>query len=187
MDSDTGEVTRLLVRLRAGDSNVHERLIELVYNELRQMAAARLRRERPEHTLTPTALVHEAYLRFGAGPRDGFLNRGHFLAVASQAMRRVLVDHARARNAVKRSSNQVELLENIPCEMPDAVTIALDAALRDLEAVSRRASQIVEMRFFGALTETEVAEALGLTRRTVNRDWRMARAWLHARIGALDV
>lgn len=185
MDPGTGEVTQLLGRLQAGETDVRGRLMELVYDELRRMAAARMRAERDSHTLTPTALVHEAYLRLGDGPENGYRGRGHFLAIASQAMRRVLVDHARARRAMKRNAgNETDMPDDlsIPASNSDETIIALDEALGALKALSPRQSQVVELRYFGGLPEHEVAEVLGVTRRTVNRDWQMARAWLHARI-----
>ena len=186
METGPGEVTKLLARLQAGEMGVRDQLMELVYNELRRMAAARMRAERAGHTLTPTALVHEAYLRFGGGEfQDGYQNRGHFLAIASQAMRRALVDHARARRAMKRNGNQPDMLGDFPAPESDKMTVALDHALRELESLSPRQCQVVEMRYFGGLTESEVAGALGVTRRTVSREWQIARAWLHARIGDL--
>jgi RNA polymerase sigma-70 factor (ECF subfamily) len=149
------------------------------------MAAARMRMERNTHTLTPTALVHEAYLRLGGGPDLGYENKGHFLAIAAKAMRRVLVDHARARHADKRDAQETRLHTDFHAAAPmsDDEIIALDEALKDLKDLSPRQSQVVEMRYFGGLGEQEVADILGVARRTVNRDWRMARAWLHARLG----
>ncbi len=184
METAPGEVTQLLTRLQAGDSNVRERLLELVYEELCRLAAARMRSERNSHTLTPTALVHEAYLRLGDGPEGGFRCRRHFLAIASQAMRRVLVDHARARGAQKRAGHATSIDDDLNTAklQTDEQLLALDEALDKLKTLSPRQSQVVELRYFGGLAEQEVAEVLGVTRRTVNRDWQVARAWLYARI-----
>lgn len=184
METSPGQVTQLLERLRAGETEVRDQLVELVYAELRRMASARMRRERAEHTLTPTALIHEAYLRFSnGGVMVECRDRNHFLAVASQAMRRVLVDHARARQAAKRNGSNTEMPDDYPAPDSDRLTVALDEALCELETMSPRQCQVVVMRYFGGMAEAEVAEALGVTRRTVSRDWQIARVWLHARIG----
>jgi RNA polymerase sigma factor (TIGR02999 family) len=185
-DDGTGEVTQLLRVIKQSKPEAASRLYEVVYTELRRIAASRLRSERSDHTLTPTALVNEAWLRLTGSEKD-FENRSHFLGVAAQAMRRVLVDYARARHADFRGGGQrpaaLDNLLNVHAPMPDKTVLDLDAALTRLEVMSQRAAKVIEMRFFGGLTESEVAEALGVTRRTVNRDWEMARAWLYGQLG----
>lgn len=183
MNSEPGEITRLLESLKEGDQQASGRVVELLYEQLRQIAARRMRSERDAHTLTPTALVHEAYLRLGGESSQGYESRNHFLALASQAMRRVLVDHARARLAHKRNGGvRTEMPQDIPDTRDDASTLALNEALDELARLSSRQAQVIEMRYFGGLTESDVADVLGVTRRTINRDWQMARAWLHARM-----
>ena len=178
------EVTLLLHRLRAGSPDVEGRLFELIYGELRRIAAARMQSERPAHTLSPTALVHEVYLRM-SGSEETFENRTHFLAVAARAMRHILVDHARARRANKRGGEAENLsIEgmDVPSPQSDEELLLLDDALDRLAAMSPRQSRVIELRYFAGLTEEEVASVLGVTRRTVNRDWSMARAWLHGQL-----
>ena len=155
----------------------------LVYDELRRLAASALRHERPDHTLQPTALVHEAYLRLADEPMRRWENRSHFLAVAARAMRRILVDHARKHNAVKRGSGGVCLnLDDLAHAAPaaeDAVDlVALDDALRRLAELDPRQAKIVELRFFGGLSVDETAAIIDASPRTVKRDWQIARAWL---------
>jgi RNA polymerase sigma-70 factor, ECF subfamily len=176
---DTHHVTRLLRELDEGQTDAANRLAPLVYDELHLIAVNALRRERDGHTLQPTALVHEAWLRL-AGQRADLRDRTHFLAVASRVMRRVLVDHARRGLAGKRVPDARPTLD-LATASPDewAVTmIALDDALEQLGAVDPRLVRVVEMRFFGGLTEEEAAEVLGVSSRTVHRDWLRARAWL---------
>jgi RNA polymerase sigma factor (TIGR02999 family) len=178
------EVTRLLQRLRAGDADARERLFPLVYEELRQVARRALRRERPDHTLRPTELVHEAFLKLGAaeGP---WQDRAHFLGVAARAMRQILVDHARRRLAGKRGGGMVPTtLEDIGSDegLPPEEVLALDAALDRLEQMDARLRSLVEYRFFGGLSDREIAELLQVSERTVNRDWAKARAWLHKEV-----
>lgn len=186
--NSVGEVTALLRTLQSGDQSASERLLDLVYRELRRLAAARMRSERASHTLTPTELVHEAYLRLQNGQQIGYVSRAHFFAIASQAMRRVLVDYARARVTAKRHGEHVPLEDGLHgIAVPDAELIALDEALTMLEAMCPRQRQVVELRYFAGLPEHEVAAVLGVTRRTVNRDWQIARAWLYGRLrGATD-
>ena len=162
----------------------------LVYDELRRLAAAALRHERPDHTLQPTALVHEAYLRLADEPTGRWQNRSHFLAVAARAMRRILVDHARKHNAVKRGSGAVRLnlddLEyaaSVPTDAVDLVT--LDDALGRLAALDPRQARIVELRFFGGLSVEETAAVIDASPRTVKRDWQFARAWLKREMARL--
>ncbi len=176
------EVTNLLVELTRGNKDAQERLVPLVYSELRRLAASYLRRERADHTLQPTALVHEAYLRLVAVNGVDWQGRSHFFAMAAQLMRRILVDHARARRARKRggSRESINLEDAFVFVSPRSEQlIALDDALNKLGECDPRQSQIVEMRFFGGLSEEEVAAHLGISTRTVKRDWRMAKAWLY--------
>jgi RNA polymerase sigma factor (TIGR02999 family) len=181
MKPDSGEVTRLLHSVKSGDRGAESQLFELLYGELRRLAAARMQSERNAHTLTPTALVHEAYMRLLGHPKD-FQNRSHFLAVAAKAMRRVLVDHARAKQTAKRgaASDRIDLDgTDLKLPMKDENLLALDEALDLLSRMSPRQSTVVEMRYFAGLSEREIASTLGLTTRTIDRDWQMARAWLH--------
>ena len=174
-------VTSLLLSWGRGDPDAIERLAPLVYGELRRLARRELRGERAAHTLQPTALVHEAYLRLVGQRGVSWQNRAHFFAVASRVMRRILVDHARSRNAAKRGSGgrTVCLAEAGPLgQQRPADLIALDDALTGLAAIDPRQSRIVELRFFGGLTVEEAAHVTGLSPRTIKREWRMAKAWL---------
>lgn len=178
----SGDVTRLLVAWSQGDEGALDTLLPLVYSELREMAQRYLARERRDHTLQPTAVVHEAFLRLVKQRRVDWKNRSHFFAVAAQSMRRILVDHARARAADKRGGGQTLIpLDAAPSgENPRAVDlIALDDALGRLEKLDRTKASVVEMRFFGGLTIDETAEALGASPSTVKRDWTLARAFLY--------
>lgn len=178
-------VSRLLDDARRGDGAALERLLPLVYAELREIAGHHMRGERPDHTLQPTALVHEAFLRMvGSTPLSAH-DRTHFLRTASQAMRRVLVDHARARNAQKRGGSlHVTLDEAIAGQREPAVDmLALDDALNRLGAAEPRWAQVVELRYFAGLEIPEVAAALGISPATVKRDWQFARAWLSKELG----
>ncbi len=176
-----GEVTQYLEALSAGDSGASERVLEMVYAELRSLADAHLRGERVGHTLQPTALVHEAWMRLVDQSRVQWEGKAHFLGVAALAMRRVLVDHARARGRDKRGGGA----ERVPLQSDladafhvDLDLLALDEGLRELQRHSERAARVVELRFFAGLSEDEAAHVLGVTRPTVTRDWRAARAWL---------
>jgi RNA polymerase sigma factor (TIGR02999 family) len=184
MNTDAGEVTILLRALKTGDQDAAEKLLPLVYRELHRLAQAYMRRERPEHTLQPTALINEAYLRL-VGSNTDWQNRAHFVGVAAQVMRRVLVDYARNHNAGKRGGEfrRVELEEDIAFsnDRSDEV-LAVDAALSDLKNVSPRQAQIVELRYFAELTDEQIATLLQISRRTVQRDWLLAREWLSTRI-----
>jgi RNA polymerase sigma-70 factor, ECF subfamily len=176
-----GEVTRLLRKMRKGDKDAEARLIPLVYEELRKIARAYMRRESPDHTLQPTALVNEAYLRL-AGQRVEWRNRTQFFAVAAQLMRRILVDHARAYLTGKRNGARqaMPLEEAITFSTEQsAQLLALDAALLLLEQLDARQGRIVELRFFVGMSVEETAEALGIAPRTVKRDWNVAKAWLY--------
>jgi RNA polymerase sigma-70 factor (ECF subfamily) len=178
-----GEVTRLLQAWGEGDVAARDRLIPLIYDELRRRAAGHLRRERGGHTLRPTDLVHETYLRLRA-QNPAWQNREQLFAVASQLMRRILVDHARRRASAKRGGGlRVTLVEGLaasPSAEPDLLD--LDAALEELAALDERQARLVELRFFGGLAIEEAAAALGVSLATANRDWSMAKAWLYRRL-----
>lgn len=181
-----GEVTQLLDQLRGGNNQALDRLFPLVYQELRLAADRVLRREASGHTLQPTALVHEAYLKLASGPVAS-QNRAHFLGIAARAMRQVLVDHARRRRAAKRGGGEaaVSLSEaDGALNIQSDDILALDEALERLGEQNPRLRQVVELRFFGGLTEEETAETLGVTARTVQRDWAKARAWLYKELAA---
>ena len=178
-------VTRILAELGAGDASALDRVLPLVYDELRVIAAAQLRREAPGHTLEPTALVHEAFLRL-VDQREGFRNRGHFFGVAAQAMRRILVDYARRRRAQKRDGGvRITLTEGVgPDSGATEQVLAVDEALGRLEAMDGRLARVVELRFFAGLSVEETGEALGISPATVKRDWVVARAWLQRELGS---
>jgi len=177
-----GEVTQLLAELGQGATGVTDRLVHILYDELRQIARRHMRGERLDHTLETTALVHEAYVKLVGLDRMHWQNRAHFLAVAAQAMRRVLVDYAVGRRTQKRggSRQRVPLEEVSPTsEQPLEVLLALDAALRRLEAVDGRLTRVVECRYFGGMSVEETAQALNVSVATIKRDWSVARAWLN--------
>jgi RNA polymerase sigma factor (TIGR02999 family) len=182
---DTGEITVLLRRAQRGDTEAEGRLLELLHRELRHMAAAFLSRERENHTLQPTALVNEAYLRLGVEREADWQNRTHFMASAAQAMRHVLVDSARNRRAQKRGGGiwTVEISETsaITQTHPDEL-LAIDEALNRLQEFDPRQARVVEMKFFAGMTDDQVGCELGISERTVKREWRMARAWLQAEL-----
>jgi RNA polymerase sigma factor (TIGR02999 family) len=188
--SSTGEITRLLAALKRGDPNAESNLVALVYDELNSLAHRYMRHERPDHTLQPTALVNEAYLRLmGRDARD-WNNRTHFFATASIVMRRILVDHARQRAAAKRpgSKKRVEIDDAMAATRPRLdELLALDEALTRLAGWSPRQARLVEMIYFGGLTEEEAAGELGISLRTAKRDWTAARAWLQAQLGRKPV
>lgn len=174
-------LTALLNAVRAGDQEARERLIVLVYPELRNIAARYLRSERPDHTLQPTALAHEAYARlFGARDIE-WKSRAYFFAAVAREMRRILVEYARSRNADKRAGKRVLVSLSNAAKIgvaPDEDLVALDEALRRLEQLEPRSSRVVELRFFTGLDDSEIAEALGISVSTVKRDWHFARLWL---------
>jgi RNA polymerase sigma factor (TIGR02999 family) len=177
-----GEVTNLLRELKNGNKGAEERLIPLVYAELRRIAAAHLRRESPGNSFEPTALVHEAYLRLTVLKRMDWQSRSHFFAVSASVMRRLLVDHARANRARKRGNgwDAVSVDEAIlPSPQRAPEILALDEALTRLAALDERQAKIVELRFFAGMSEEETGEVLGISARTVKRDWRIAKAWLY--------
>lgn len=180
------DLTRLLVAARDGDDAALDRFVEAVYDELRSMARDQMRGERQNHTLEPTAVAHEALLRLFQDGKLPFDNRGHFFSAAAQALRRVLVDHARKRSTNKRahdrSTGEVEL-DAVAGPARDKQLIALDDALTELARVAPDKARLVELRFFAGLSVEEAAAALGVSESTAARDWRMARAWLEARVG----
>jgi RNA polymerase sigma-70 factor, ECF subfamily len=179
------DVSALLQAWSEGDVEARDHVMEVVYQELRRRAAAYLRRERAGHTLQPTALVHEAYLRLVDQHATVWQNRAQFFGVASQIMRRILVDRARARKAAKRSGQwaRVTLDESLAeHQSRDVDVLDLDAALTDLATFDARKSQVAELRFFGGLTLEETGHVLGLSVATVEREWKVARAWLYARL-----
>jgi RNA polymerase sigma factor (TIGR02999 family) len=182
-----GEVTRILEEWRAGDESAPERLFPVVYDELRRVARGRLRRERAGHALQPTALVHEAFLRLVVQKRARVTSRAHFLSVAAQAMRRVLIDEERKRRAAKRGAGGPEVvlyeiadLRRTPGVQPDLLD--LHRALDELALIEERQSRLVVLRFFGGLTTTEAAEVQGVSVATAERDWTAARLWLRRRL-----
>jgi RNA polymerase sigma factor (TIGR02999 family) len=182
---EKSEATKLVLRLGGGDSAAGGELLPLVYDELRGLAAHYLRSERTNHTLQPTALVHEAYLRLIEADRITWRGRAQFLALAASQIRKVLVDHARRKRAGKRGGDARNLVldDGTPGgEAPDPDLIALDEALGALAGRSERQSRVVELRFFAGMTVPEVAEVLEVSPTTVKNDWRAARAWLRQRM-----
>jgi RNA polymerase sigma-70 factor (ECF subfamily) len=179
MSLDSGEITLLLRLVAQRDAEAQDRLFEIVYPQLRRLAAVYLSRERHDHTLQPTALVHEAFLRI---PGEGidWQGRGHFFAIAATAMRRVLVDHARGLLSAKRSGQRIELTDAIVYDQqrPEEI-VELDRAMDRLAGMHPRQARVVEMRFFAGMTEEQIAGVLGVASRTVRRDWQIARAWLY--------
>ena len=185
MEDRTGSVSHLLRAWGRGDVQARDELVPVVYRELRRRAGAYLRRERSDHTLQPTALVHEAYLRLTAQDRVAWQNRAHFFAIAAQMMRRVLVDHAREHQAAKRPGAHLKVLldDGIGAAQPPSCELMMvDEALVDLARIDPRQAQIVELRYFGGLSEQEVAAVLSVSRATVTREWQTARAWLYRRL-----
>lgn len=181
------EVTRILSAIDEGDPSAADQLLPLVYDELRQLAAQRLAHERPGQTLQATALVHEAYLRL-VGDQH-FDNRGHFFAAAAEAMRRILLNRARDKNRLKRGGerHRVDLDHiEIALDTKDEDLIALDEAITQLASEDPDAARLVNLRFFAGLTLKDAAVSLGLTRRTAERQWTYARAWLYARLRQND-
>ena len=178
-------VTELLAKARSGDSSALANVFPLIYEELRRLAQIQLQREPDGHTLSPTALVHEAYMRLIDYSRMEWNGRSHFMAVAATAMRRILVEHARGHRSLKRGG----ALQRVSIESVQVATeeraellIAVDEALNRLKEIDPRQAQVVECRFFGGMTEEETAEALGIGLRTAKRDWAKAKVWLHKEI-----
>ncbi|MBV6431663.1 MAG: hypothetical protein IANPNBLG_01795 [Bryobacteraceae bacterium] len=185
MDSTPKDVTRLLERWSTGDREALDELTPLVYQELRKIARRQMLKERAEHTLESTALVHEAYLRLVGQKGSKWQNRAHFFAVASEMARRILVDHAKARNAKKRGGPKVSLDDSPePFVQQDADVIAINDALDELAKLDPRQAKIVELRYFAGLTIEETAEVIGVSTPTVKRDWLVARAFLQRALGA---
>ncbi|MBL8347795.1 MAG: sigma-70 family RNA polymerase sigma factor [Rubrivivax sp.] len=187
ISEDPGEVTMWLRQLGEASPQASSLLFERLYDELRRLARSHLRRENPGHTLSATGLAHEAWFRMAEQSRTHWRNRGHFMAVASTMMRRILVNHELARRAAKRDVELVAVtlsgLEQIGLA-PDRDIVAVHDALLAFEAVDARAAKVVELRFFGGLENEEVAEALEISLATVKRDWAVARAWLHRELSA---
>lgn len=184
-DEAPSDVTALLADAARGSAGAAERLFPVVYRELRRIAAVQMRGERSDHTLEPTALVHEAFLRLVGAAGVQPKNRAHFFAIAAQAMRRILVDHARRRKAQKRGSGERPALLIDVADVaadPDEYVVALHEALVELAELDPRQARIVELRFFGGLTIEEAAEILGVGHATIERDWKLAKAWLHRRV-----
>jgi len=183
-------VTLALRKARQGDADAEQELLRLTYRELRKIAGARMRDERPGHTLQPTALAHEAYMRLAGQERVEWRDRSHFFGLASQMMRRVLVDSARERLADKRGGGQPKLvldwleIESTPAKLEEIV--AVDQALEALAALDPQQAKIVELHYFGGLSVKETAAALDLSPRTVDRDWAMAQAWLRKKLGGRE-
>jgi RNA polymerase sigma factor (TIGR02999 family) len=176
------DITRLLGGFRNGEADAEARLMELTYLELRKIAAGHMRREHSARSLQNTDLVHEAYLRLIGQAATDWRDRGHFFQVAAHVMRQVLIDRARKRNAGKRGGGALQISLDCALNLAEALPadlLALEEALARLEEVDGRQCQVVEMRFFAGMTEDQIAEVLGVSSRTINREWRMARAWLY--------
>ena len=175
-------ITELLVGYSRGDKEALDKLMPVVYDELRRQAARYLRREQAGHTLQTTALIHEAYVRLVDQRNVQWQNRAHFFGIAAQMMRRILVDHARTKKRVKRGGSGVKVSladVAVPVKEQDLDVVALDEALTRLAAIDEQQSRVVELRFFSGLTVEETAEVMGISPATVKRDWSMAKAWLH--------
>ncbi|UCE58734.1 MAG: sigma-70 family RNA polymerase sigma factor [Phycisphaerales bacterium] len=184
------DATAILSELARGDESAAARLLPLVYQELRALAHSYFESERSDHTLEPTALVHEAFVRLVDQARVEWRNRAHFFAVAATAMRRILTDHARKHRAAKRGGNQQRVpLTNVPTPSGASLVdlVDLDDALERLSTLDERQYRIVELRFFGGLPVEQVAEFLEVSKTTVENDWRMARAWLSAELRKADI
>lgn len=188
MADSRGEVSLLLAEMRSGRKDALGRLLPLVYGELRRLAGRYMRDERPNHTLQPTALVHEAYVRLAGQDRANWQNRAQFMGIAGQLMRRLLVDHARKRHAAKRGGSLITLQEGLgnpssPSEQSEEL-LAVGQALERLEAFDPRQARVVELRYFGGLSAEETAEVMGISERTVEREWALAKAWLRTQLAA---
>lgn len=182
MEKTPGEVTQLLLELKLGNQEAQKQLIPLVYKELRRIASRSLQNEKAGHSLQPTALVHEAYLRLTQLQRIDWQGHSHFFAISATVMRRILVDHARARDNEKRGGawEMISLNEAIlPSPERSGEIVALNEALEKLSKFDERQSKIVELRFFCGMSEEEAGIVLGISTRTVKRDWRLAKAWLY--------
>ena len=182
---EPGELTALLKAWGCGDVHARDELLPLVYEELRRRAAAYLRRERADHTLQATALIHEAYLRLVDQDRVVWQNRAQFFGIAAQMMRRILVDYARAQHAAKRPAADMKVALDPDIASPESIdcnVLLLNQALSELTAFDPRQGEIVELRYFGGLAEQEVADVLAISRSTVTREWQTAKAWLYRRM-----
>ena len=185
MQPSAAEVTGLLLELKTGNPEVGNKLVSLVYRDLHRLAVSCMRRERSEHTLQATALVNEAYLRLVAQKKTEWKGRAHFFGIAARLMRQILVEHARARHAVKRGGALAKLPLDEGLELSAAKArelLLLDEALESLARLDPQQARVVELRFFGGRTVEETAEALSISPRTVKRDWAVARAWLHGEL-----
>lgn len=185
MNQDITNATRLLRDAQQGNRQSLDELLPLVYDELKRIAAYKISLERPNHTLQATALVHEAYMRLIDQHSVNWSNRAHFFAIASEMMRRILVNHAESRNAKKRNEGQtmisLDVIDDVAADS-DVDLIFLDNALKELAEFDPTQARVVELKFFGGLTNEETAEVLGVSERTIKREWRMARAWLASRL-----
>jgi len=189
MDISGACVTTLLNRLAVGDPEAAAQLVPLIYDELRRLAARRLRHQRPGHTLEATALVHEAYLKLAGQPNAKWQNRAHFFAVASQAMRHILVDYARNQQTIRRGGRRQKVsLDRVLLVAPDRTDelLGIHELLSRLEELDRRQARIVELRYFAGLTTGETAEVLSVSPKTVQREWNMAKAWLYGELKELE-
>lgn len=188
MTPPSANVTQLLRAAASGDRRDLDALMGAIYDDLRRLAVAHMRAERDDHTLQPTAVVHEAYLKLVDQRTTDWKDRAHFFAVASRIIRRLLVDHARERLALKRGGGgeriPLEAAEaaELACEVPGVDLVALDEAVEELASIDERQARIVELRFFGGLTIEEIANLLEMGRRSVDREWQAARAWLFLRL-----
>lgn len=183
--NEPGEITRLLQDYEKGNREAMDEVFPLVYEELRRLAASRLRGERGDHTLQPTALVHEAYLRLIEQHSASWRNRAHFFGLAAEMMRRILVNHALGKNRVKRFGNQTKIALDEALDFAktqEIDVVELDEALNELEKFDLRQAKIVELKFFAGLTTAEIAEIVEISDSTVKREWRIARAWLRDRL-----
>jgi RNA polymerase sigma factor (TIGR02999 family) len=182
------KVTHLLRAWGSGDLEARSELLPLVYRELRRQAVGYLRHERPDHTLQPTALIHEAYIRLVGQRRVAWQNRAHFFGVAAHMMRRILVDHARAHRAVRRPAAALRVsfddAQGVATQPVDCEVLLLDQALAELAELDTRQAHIVELRYFAGFSEQEIADALSISRSTVTREWQSARAWMYRRLTA---
>jgi RNA polymerase sigma factor (TIGR02999 family) len=190
MPEPDGNVTLLLTELREGNQEAANRLMPLIYSELRRMAGSYMQRERPGHTLQATALVNEVYMRLVGGEPVPWQNRAHFFAIAAHAMRGVLLDYARRRHAGKRGgmdAQKVEIDELRGVSPKIENVIAIDEALERLERIDPRQSRLIELRFFAGLSVEEAAEVMGVSPVTIKREWRSAKAWLHRELAIVRV
>lgn len=184
--ASSSEVTRLLIKLKKGEEQVYEQLYPLIYDELKQLAYAQMSRQSPDHTLSRTELVHEAYLKMIDQSQINFNDKSHFLAIASRCMRQILIDYARKKHAQKRGGKKKELTyidELFEAQNKKAEElINIDTALKELEKLNARLCKVVEMRFFGEMTIPQTAEVLDISESTVKRDWMKARGWLYNKL-----